>query len=165
MTQLYQIAAQYNSIQELAESDDENMLVAIADTMEGIESEFQDKAIAIVSMAFNIEADIDAIDAEIKRLNDKKKTIQAKSEWMRDYLKRNMEATGINKIACPLFSITLSAASKQVEITDEAILPDDYVRVKTTVAPDKVAIAKALKEGVDVPGAVLVDDSRRLTIK
>ena len=165
MTQLYQIAAQYNAIQELADSDDENMLVAIADTMEGIQAEFQEKAVALVSMAFNIESDIDAIDAEIKRLNEKKKTIQAKSEWMRDYLKRNMEATGINKISCPLFSITLSAASKQVEITDEAALPDDYVRVKTTVAPDKVAIAKALKDGVDVPGAVLVDGARRLTIK
>ena len=162
---LYEIAEQYKSIQEMADSDDENMMVAIADTMEGIEAEFQEKAQAIVATAFNVESDIDAIDAQIKRLQEKKKTIQSKSEWLRDYLKRNMETTGINKITCPLFSITLSAPGKQVEVTDQALLPDDYVKVKTVVSPDKVAIAKALKDGADIPGALLVDGARRLTIR
>ena len=165
MTRLYEIAAQYNDIQRMADSDDENMLVAIADTMDGIEGEFKDKAIAIVSTAFNVEADIDAIDAQIKRLQDKKKTIQSKSKWLRDYLRQNMEATGINNITCPLFSITLSAASKQVEITDASLLPDDYVRVKTEVSPDKIALAKALKDGAAIPGAMLCDGARRLTIR
>lgn len=162
---LYEIAGQYKSIQELADSDDENMMVAIADTMEGIESEFQEKAQAIVSLAFNVEGGIDAIDVQIKRLQDKKRAIQAKSEWLRNYLKTNMEATGINKIQCPLFSITLSKASKVVEITDESELPDDYVKVKTDISPDKAMIAKALKDGLEIPGATLVDGSRRLTIK
>lgn len=162
---LYEIAEQYKSIQEMADSDDENMLVAIADTMEGIEAEFQDKAQAVVATAFNIESGIEAIDAQIKRLQDRKKAIHSKSEWLRNYLKRNMEATGINKIDCPLFSITLSKASTQVEVTDESQIPDDYVKVKTTVTPDKVLIAKALKDGADIPGAMLVEGTRRLTIR
>ena len=165
MQKLYEIADQYKKIQELADSDDENMLVAIADTMEGIEADFQEKAQAVVSTAFNLESGIDAIDAQIKRLQQMKKTIQDKTEWMRNYLKRNMETSGITKISCPLFTITLSAPSKVVQIDDEAALPDDYVRVKTEVAPDKVKIAKDLKDGVDIPGASLVDGARRLTIK
>jgi len=162
---LYEIAEQYKSIQEMADSDDENMMVAIADTMEGIEADFQEKAQAIVATAFNVESDIDAIDAQIKRLQNKKKTIQSKSEWLRDYLKRNMEATGINKITCPLFSITLSAPGRVVEITNEGILPDEYVSVKTMIAPDKRAILNALKKGFDIQGAALVEGTRRLTIK
>jgi len=165
MSKLYDIAEQYKNIQEMVDSDDENMLVAIADTLEGIEAEFQEKAQAVVSTAFNIESGIDAIDAHIKRLQERKKTIQAKSEWLRDYLKRNMELTGINKIECPLFTITLSKAPQQAEITDESLLPDDYVKVETKVSPKKAEILKALKEGADVPGAILVDGSRRLTIR
>jgi len=141
------------------------MLVAIADTMEGIEAQFQEKAQAIVATAFNVESGIDAIDAQIKRLQERKLTIKAKSEWLRNYLKKNMEASGISKIDCPLFSITLSAPSKQVEIENESLLPDEFVSVKTDVKPDKAALAKALKKGVEVPGALLVDGARRLTIR
>lgn len=163
---LYEISEQYKGVQELIESgESESMREAIADTMQMIEGDFREKAQAVVSMTLNMDGGITALDNEIQRLTDKKKTIQNRVQSMRDYLKQNMEATGISKIECPLFTITLSKPSKQVEVTDEALLPDDFVRVKTTVSPDKVAIAKALKDGKEVTGAVLVDGPQRLTIK
>lgn len=161
---LYDIAQQFNEIQKLAESD-ESMIEAVRDTMEGIEADFQEKAQAVVAVAFNMESDIAAIDEQIKRLSERKKAIQNRTEWLRNYLRENMAATGINKISCPLFSITLSAPSKQCEITDESLLPDDYVTVKTVISPDKRKILADLKEGVDIAGAVLVDGTQRLTIK
>ena len=163
---LYEISEQYKGVQELIESDEsESMREAIADTMQMIEGDFRDKAQAVVSMTLNMDGGIGALDKEIQRLTDKKKVIQNKVQSIRDYLKQNMEATGISKIECPLFTITLSKPSKQAEVTDEALLPDDFVRVKTTVAPDKAAIAKALKDGKEVTGAVLVHGPQRLTIK
>jgi hypothetical protein len=163
---LYEISEQYKEVQALIESDDTgSMLEAIADTMQMIEGDFQEKAQAVVSLTLNMDGNIQALDSEIRRLQEKKKVIQNKIDSIRDYLKHNMAATGISKIECPLFTITLSKPAKQVEITDESLLPDDYVRVKTTVAPDKVALAKALKEGADIPGAVLIDGAQRLTIK
>jgi hypothetical protein len=162
---LYEIAEQYQSIQSLAESEDATMVLAVADTMEAIEGDFKDKAQAVVAASMNISADIAAIDAQIKRLQDKKKSIQSRVDWLRNYLKRNMDATGITKISCPLFSATLAAPGKKVEITDETKIPDKYVRVKTVVDPDIPAILMALKEGADIPGAMLVDSERRLIIK
>lgn len=161
---LYEIANDYQEIQRLAE-DDESMIEAVADTLDGITGEFEDKAQAVVAVATNTEADIDAIDAQIKRLQDKKKTIKARADWLRDYLKHNMDATGIDKIQCPLFTITLSKPTQKAEITDEKALPDDYVVVKTEFKPDKREILKALKEGKDVPGAALSEGARRLIIK
>jgi hypothetical protein len=163
---LYEISEQYRGIQELIESDDSgHMAEAIADTMQMIAGDFHDKAQAIVSLTLNIDAEISAIEREIERLQEKKKIRQNTIESVRDYLRHNMQATGISKIECPLFAITLSKPAKQVEITDEAALPDEYVRVKTTVSPDKVALAKALKDGIEVPGAILIDGASRLTIK
>lgn len=161
---LYDISQQFLSIQELAEND-ESMIEAVADTMEGIAADFEQKGQAVVVIFRGMEADIEAIDSELKRLSEKKKAIQNRVEWLRNYLRDNMAATGITKISCPLFNITLSEAAKQVEVFDESALPDDYVTVKTVLSPDKRKLLADLKEGVDIPGAMLVDGTRRLTIK
>lgn len=161
---LYDISQQFISIQELAEND-ESMIEAVADTMEGIAADFEQKGQAVVVIFKGMEADIEAIDSELKRLSEKKKAIQNRVEWLRNYLRDNMAATGITKISCPLFNITLSEAAKQVEVFDESALPDDYVTVKTVLSPDKRKLLADLKEGVDIPGAMLVEGTRRLTIK
>lgn len=163
---LYEISEQYKAVQNLIESDDSgSMRDAIADTMQMIAGDFKDKAQAVVSLTLNMDGNITALENEIQRLQDRKKVIQNRVDSVRDYLKHNMESTGISKIECPLFIITLSKPAKQVEITDEALLPYEFVRVKTTVAPDKLGIAKAIKEGRQITGAILVDGASRLTIK
>ena len=163
---LYEISEQYAEVQRLIESDDsESMAEAVRETMDLIEGDFQEKASSVVLFSRNIEADVAAIEQEIERLQSKKKSIQNKVGHLRDYLKTNMAATGISNIKCPLFSITLSKPAKQVEVGNEGALPDEFVRVKTTVTPDRAAIAKALKAGQEVPGACLVDGPQRLTIK
>ncbi len=51
---------------------------------------------------------------------------------------------------------TLSVrTSDAVDITDVSIVPEEYIKVSVTRTPDKTAIKKALKSGVDVPGADL----------
>lgn len=163
---LYEMSEQYREIQSLIESDEsDSMREAISDTMQMIEGDFKDKAQAVVSMTLNMDGSILALDNEIQRLSDKRKVIQNRIQSIRDYLKNNMEATQISKIECPLFTITLSKPTKQVEVIDDSLLPDEFVRVKTTVSPDKVALAKALKEGKEITGAVLVDGATRLIIK
>ena len=163
---LYDISEQYKDVQNLIESDESgSMAEAIADTMQMIEGDFKDKAQAVVSLTLNMDGSITALENEIQRLQDKKKVLQNKIDSIRNYLKMNMQATGISKIECPLFSITLSKPTKQVEITDESLLPDEFVKVKTTVSPDKVLLAKVLKEGKEITGAILVDSEPRLIIK
>ena len=163
---LYDISEQYKEVQNLIESDESgSMAEAIADTMQMIEGDFKDKAQAVVSLTLNMDGSITALENEIQRLQDKKKVLQNKIDSIRNYLKMNMQATGISKIECPLFSITLSKPTKQVEITDESLLPDEFVKVKTTVSPDKVLLAKVLKQGKEITGAILVDSEPRLIIK
>ncbi|WP_256346815.1 siphovirus Gp157 family protein [Pseudomonas gingeri] len=64
-----------------------------------------------------------------------------------------MDASGITKITHPLFTITCSKGKPIVVIDDEKSIPDDFVSVKVTSAPNKAAIAKALNDGQEVPGA------------
>ena len=46
--------------------------------------------------------------------------------------------------------------SQKVEITDLDKIPDDYLRYKTP-EPDKTAIKAAIKDGISVEGAELID--------
>ena len=47
--------------------------------------------------------------------------------------------------------------SQKVEIKDESLIPEKYIKFKTTKSPDKKAIKEVLKNGGYVEGAVLVE--------
>ena len=47
--------------------------------------------------------------------------------------------------------------SQKVEIKDESLIPEKFLKVKTTSTPDKTAIKDVLKNGGYVEGAVLVE--------
>lgn len=172
MTALYEMTKDLKDLYQLMDSfdaeeteSDDSMALAIRDTLDGLQLQFDDKAVAIVKFSQALEGDTTAIDLEIKRLQDRKKRITKRKESLRDYLRMNMEATDINKIECPLFTITLAKGRDQVQIANESQIPDDYVRVKTEIKPDKVAIGKALKQGQAVPGAELITGPTSLRVK
>lgn len=153
MTALYAITEQFKELAALVETADEDLAVALRDTMEGIEGEFQEKGKAIAMVALNIDGDLEAIQSQIDRLTERKRIITNRRESLKEYLRTNMEASGITKITHPLFTITCGKGKPIVVIDDEKAIPDDYVNVKVTSAPDKAAIAKAIKDGIEVPGA------------
>lgn len=165
MTALYQLSQQYAELQALADTDDEAMSLAIVDTLEGVGGEIQSKAEAIAIIALNMGSDVAAIDAEIDRLSARKRAITNRQNDLKDYLRENMERTGITKISCPLFSITCAKGREVVVIENETKIPDEYMRVKTDIAPDKTALAKALKEGVEIPGVALERGKSSIRIK
>ncbi len=153
MTTLYTITEQFKELAALAETADEDLAVALRDTMEGIEGEFQEKGKAIAMITLNIDGDLEAIQSQIDRLTERKRIISNRKESLKEYLRTNMDAAGITKITHPLFTITCGKGKPIVVIDDEKAIPDDFVNVKVTSAPDKAAIAKALKDGREVPGA------------
>lgn len=164
MTALYELTAELKEAQSLIAAG-ELTPEEMSDTLEGMVGEFNDKAIRVVYFQKNLDASIDAIDSELSRLNAKKKQLVSHKERMTDYLRSNMQAAEISKIECPLFSITLRKPSKVVAIDSQEDLPEEFVTVKTTTAPNKKAIGDALKAGQLVPGAHLEDGRSALMIK
>ena len=161
MTALHQLTGQY-----LALANDEDIdPQAIADTLEAISGSIQEKAVSLADWALDLDGNVEKIDAAIARLEAKKKQLKARRESLNEYLLTNMQATGINKIQCDLFTITLLAGRESVAISDESLIPDDFLNVSTVITPDKKAIAKAIKEGGEVAGASLQKGSPSIKIK
>ncbi|MCP4487789.1 MAG: siphovirus Gp157 family protein [Gammaproteobacteria bacterium] len=161
---LYEISTEYqeafNTLQEMGLDADD-----IADSLAAIQGEFEDKAINCIKWEKGIGGKIDAIDAEIKRLQVRKKAITNQRDSFREYIRSSMEATGINKIESDLFTITLKKAAKVVSIWDFGDLPPEYCISETVRTADKLKIKQDLQADIDVKGAKLVDGKRGLLIK
>jgi hypothetical protein len=165
MTALYTITEQFKELSALAETADEDLAVALRDTMEAIEGEFQEKGKAIAMITLNIDGDLEAIQSQIDRLTERKRIITNRKESLKEYLRTNMDAAGITKITHPLFTITCGKGKPIVVIDDEKAIPDEFVNVKVTSAPDKAAISKAIKDGQEVPGAHIEIGKSSISIK
>lgn len=164
MTTLRDMTGQYTELLAIA-SDPDLPPEALADTLEGLEGEIKIKAENIIHILLNSGTDVVALDGEIKRLQARKKSIENGKERLKEYLRFNMEATGITRIECPLFSISLGKGRAIVSIDDEGALPGEYVNTKTTTAPDKRRILAALKDGAVIEGASLTTSEPSLRIK
>ena len=165
MSALYEITEQFKDLAVLQETADEDLAVAIRDTMQGIEAEFTEKAKAVTHIILNLDSDVDALDREIARLEERKRLVTNRQREIKEYLRENMEAAGITKISCPLFTITCAKGRESVVVDDENALPDELMRVKTEIAPDKTAIAAKIKAGEEVPGARLERGQSSIRIK
>lgn len=164
---LYEIAENYNNLAELLNNPEFAENADIQQALETIAEEFEQKAERVVYVIKNAEGDIEALDAEIKRLQAMKKQRQNGIERIKDYLKFNMAKTDAKEIKCPLFTIAYREQKQSaVELDEDLFLAnncdEDLVSVKIT--PNKAEIKKRLKAGETVTGAKLVS-SQVLTIR
>ena len=164
---LYEITAQYQNIYALLQNpefaENEDILTAL----DQIEDAFENKAQQTIFMMKNIEAEIDPIDSEIKRLQAMKKAHQNNIDRIKNRLRENMKAVGKSKLNCGLFSLSYRLQEANAVELDETEflannLDEDLVTVKVT--PNKTEIKRRLKNGEEIIGARLVD-SEVLTIR
>lgn len=126
------------------------------------------KATAVAAYLIEAEKQADAADEYVKELAQRISSARKRSEWLRGYLHSHMAACGVLEIKDErgIFKATLQVGRDEaVEIFDEAQVPFQYmVEVPATQKPDKKLMAKAMKDGYEIPGAKLVKRDR-LTIR
>lgn len=158
---LYDITTEYR--QQLAALADLDLPPeAVADTVEGMQGDIEKKLRAVI--AYSLELDILAkgADEAATRMIARTKTLEKRSEYLRSYALQAMQAAGIGEVATDEFSAKIAKKPASVNVIDAALIPADYMRVPPTPAPapDKTAIAAALKAGQAVPGCELVQGFR-----
>lgn len=167
MATLHEVSNQYIELFALIENpESEGMAEAIKNSLDGIQVEFEEKAKSIAYIITNACSDIDSIDSEIDRLSERKKAMSKKIDSVKEYLRQNMEACEIKKISSPLHTITLATGREIVDITDENVIPDEYMSVTTKIQPDKKMILTKLKDNPDaIEGARLKRSQSSVRVK
>lgn len=134
---------------EAGEIDEQTVL----DTMESIGA--GEKLEAYIHVQKELENEIAGFDAEIKRMTERKKTLESRVERLKAAQVQFMQATGQKSANAGTFRLTLRE-SKSVDIVDESAIPSEYITViPSSARPDKKAMLAALKDGKEISGAQL----------
>ena len=162
---LFEIAQQYRHITDVLMDSgvDEQTL---NDTLEGEAWPIELKAQNYGFVIRNMQTTAAAIKDAEAQMAARRKAIENRSAYLLERLKTGMEIAGVSKLDCPHFAISIQRNPPSVEIFEPGLVPAEFMRQPEPPppAPDKTAIKNAIKDGQDVPGAMLVQ-STRLAIK
>lgn len=162
---LYQLSGNYlEALDFLTDPEADLPIEVINDTLEALGGELEDKTINVAKFMRNMEAAAEAIKVAEADMAKRRKALENRVKWLKDYLKGNMEACGISKIECPYFKIAIQKNPAAVNVLDENAIPDQFKEQVITWKIDKAAIKDTIKAGEMVPGAELASGTR-LAIK
>ena len=148
---LYEMTDNYKAVLEMAQNPDIDEQ-AIKDTLEAIQGDIKEKADGYAKVIKELDGETDKLTAEIKRLTDRKNTIQNNIAYMKQSLKESMTATGNLKFRTDLFSFNIQKNPPALVVDDEQAIPHEYL-IPQEPKVDKKAIIDFLKGGNDVPYA------------
>ena len=166
---LYEIADTYRAFMAAVDAG-EIPEDAVADTLNGIEGEFDQKVDNIACLIKELRLEAQAIKEEADNLYVRQKQKQARADWLARYLQANMQATGNGKIETARNRITIKKNPVSCKILDEDTVLGflqlhgmaDCYKQETTIK--KRELLMRLKDGDEIPGAEL-DVSERIEIK
>jgi len=160
---LYEIEQKYLEALDLfTDPDEEIQPDIVADTLEAIEGEFEIKAVQVVAFAKQMEAEAEAIKQAEERMEKRRKALEGRARWLKDYVKIGMETMGQKKLSSAWFVLSVQKNPPSVDVYDEGAIPGEFKRIPEPPppAPDKAAIKAAIAAGREVPGARLVNGTR-----
>jgi hypothetical protein len=151
---LYELSEEALALDDLAAMDDGEWLPELEELATGLIEKLVEKADAFGGYVRDLEAREEILDAEIKRLSDRKKRVATRITWMKSYGCTVLQRMGRPRIEGTRFTLALQNNPPRVDVT---VLPDalppEYVRViPEQREPDKKALLQALKGGADIPG-------------
>lgn len=149
----YQITAGFPALMENEEMTQEEK--------EKLEEELdvllQEKSNNVIGYVRNIELTIQAIKTEEERNKTNRQALENRLARFKEYLKECMERSGITKIETPIGVIQIAKSPATVEVIDQEQVPDEFLRVKTSIEVDKTAIKKNFKETGEVPNGIRIN--------
>lgn len=167
MDNLYNLATEYmdlyNALISTVDGDTGEVDIDIASALEKAQGTFEEKAIATATVVRGLNKYSKDIDQEIKRLKALKEHVDGEQKRVEDYLTKACEMTGTEKLQGIYANISFRK-SEQTIIDDERLLPEEFIRVKTTYEPDKEKIKKAIKRGEEIQGAH-IEQTKKIQIK
>lgn len=162
MTTLYELSNAYKDFLNIAEESELDADV-VMDTLESIAEPINDKVESIAKLIKHYEGLQEQQEKEAKRLAERAKRNAKVAEDLKGYVAKCLSEAGIDKVDGKLFTWSFRR-STSVNISDMSVLPKEYIRETVSVSADKKLIGEALKNGIEVKGAELLEN-RNIQLK
>lgn len=129
------------------------------DRLNALEMERDAKIESVCLWKKDLEAEAKAIDEEIKKLQQRKKTDEAKAEYLKKWV--GMALNGV-KFKTPRVAVSYRHTTTTIFEGDVRTLPDRFCKI--TREPSKTAIKEALEQGEVIEGA-RIEEKESVIIK
>lgn len=151
---LYELSEAYQNVQNLI--DEESPDQDIVNALTVIEGQIEVKAVNIANLIKSLEAEVEVIKAEEKRLKQRRESRENAAKSVKQYLQIAMESVGKDKIKVATRTISIQNNPPSLIITDKDAIPQKYL----TLVPEYYEtrndeIKEDLKAGAKIPGAEL----------
>ena len=161
---LYEIAETYlRALEDLADIEDLPEQ-AITDTLEGLQGEFEVKAINVAGYIRNIEAEASAVEQARKGMERRQRALSGTRTGCANTSKPRSSVPAWAKLKNHYLTLRIQNNPPSVVVDDEKSIPDEYKRTETVTTLLRAEIARALKADQEVPGSHL-QRSTRLVIQ
>ena len=109
-----------------------------------------------------LAGDIAAVDAEIKRLQERKKSLQRNDDRLANRILFGLNAVYDGKLKTPLFTFS-RRLSERLIIDDEKDVPKDFLKTKIEV--DKAGLKKHIKETGEIFNGIHLEETESLIVR
>lgn len=150
---LYNIASEDIRICEMLEENGGELTPEIEEALLINEENFVAKVDSYCEVIMSYKAKAEAIANRIKELTTMKRVCENIEKRVKDRLAQGLVLMGRDKVEIGLHKVSFRS-STAVNITDEAHIPNQYIKVETSI--DKATLKKDLANGIEVEGAELV---------
>lgn len=155
MDKLHEMTKAYKELMDMiAESESDEDLECINDTLDAINDAIEVKAENLAWIIEHLKAEKAYFEELERKARSAKQSREKQANRLKSYIDYAMSINGTKKLKAGAFSL-FYVKSTPVEIIDQKQIPDEYMRVK--LEPNKTAITEAIKKGISVPGATLVE--------
>lgn len=149
-----------NLLASFPEMEDDEILRR--DSLEG-ETDATKLLSRLIRVRNETQAQVQGLSEYAKELAERKSRLERRADACRSMAFQILDAANISSFVLPEATLTVQAGQRSVVITDEAKLPDKFIRTKRE--PDKTALKEALKSGETIDGAELSNATPYLTIR
>lgn len=150
---LYELTQNYRNLQELLDNQEISVEIINA-ALDEVTEEIEDKAENIAKIIKGIEADVIALKEEETRLYSKRKGLECRVKYLKEYLEGSMKVVNKSKIKGRLFSFSIQKNPPSLEIINEHLIPEKFFYVPSPTI-DKKEVLSRLKAGEEVPGVAI----------
>lgn len=144
-----------SSLPESGELSDEDMV-----RYTELEEKLDGKQKSTIEFYKYVESQNKIIEEEITRLKKIKQSNDNALDRLTKLLDFGLRKRGLDKVDFGTCSAKFAKNPHRVEIIDEASIPEDYKEYKEVLKIDKSRLRMEMREGKEIPGAVLVQDQK-----
>lgn len=155
---LYELLQNFRNLQQVLENagEDENLKELVINSMKGLECDLSTKVENIVRLIKNLQAEVEALKAEEKRLARERKIRENKIENLQGYLFDTISGLEKREVKGGIFTVSVKKNPPKAIVEDLNAIPRQFI--VNTPSVDKKMLKEALKNGEKIEGAKLVQE-------